>query len=82
MLYTKYQYFEGLVTVQGNFLDEVLHRTKEILNHIPKDSNDLVYSGLKTLQQFFSKDDETHILKTSELVSLIDFLRLTDDCCS
>lgn len=36
-LQIRYKSFDPLVSVAGNFLDEVLMRSKEILNHVHKE---------------------------------------------
>ena len=72
-LHSKYVNFEPLVAVPGNFLEDVLMKTKEILNHISEDENDVVNQGLTQMVSFFSKD-ESGVVKTSELISMLDFL--------
>ena len=51
----------------GNFLEDVLMKTKEILNYISEDDQDPVNQGLTQMVDFFSKD-ENGVLKTSELI--------------
>ncbi len=80
-LHSKYVNFEPLVAVPGNFLEDVLMKTKEILNHINEDENDVVNQGLTQMVSFFSKD-ESGVVKTSELISMLDFLRLPNDHCT
>ena len=65
----------------NNFLDEVLMRSKEILNYIDQTSTSIVADGLKSLQLFFASDEEEHLLKTNEVAHLIDFLGMKDDHC-
>lgn len=86
-----------MVSVSGNFLDEVLMRSKEILNHIHKlgpieevlrqlfewckDSERLDAWELREQLEDSDFKEEFNVIKTEELIRFLEFILMPNDHC-
>lgn len=87
-LYLKYSNFDPLFAVPGNFLDEVMQWTKEILNWLDREETNPVYHGLRKVFNHFNNVEDIDMVETDgsvntkTMLDILDFLRLPNDVCS